>query len=171
MDPRGRPKIALDADAFFILDAGRAAGPIAMMDAVARRDRARQGARRLRSASCATRPMRRAIGRYAHWVVERGCACIILAAAYPFMPYHGARKASLPTAPVVMGMPTERHGAVVLDMASSIVAMGKILTARAKGEQLEDGWALDAEGKPTTDPQEGRHAAAARRSERLGPRR
>jgi ureidoglycolate dehydrogenase (NAD+) len=93
-----------------------------------------------------------AIGRYAHWVVERGLACIILAAAYPFMPYHGSRQASLPTAPIVMGVPTARHGPVVLDMASSIVAMGKIHTARAKGESLDEGWALDAQGKPTTDP-------------------
>src|SRR5262250_1160997 len=93
-----------------------------------------------------------AIGRYAYHAVERGCACIILAAAYPFMPYHGAKVASLPTAPIVMGVPTERHGAVVLDMASSIVAMGKIHQARTKGRPLEDGWALDADGDPTTDP-------------------
>jgi ureidoglycolate dehydrogenase (NAD+) len=152
MDPRGRPKMALDTDAFFILDAGRAAGPIAMMEAVAaasERAKARGAAIGImRDATHAA-----AIGRYAHWVAERGLACIILAAAYPFMPYHGARKASLPTAPIVMGIPTGRHGPVVLDMASSIVAMGKILTSRAKGEALEDGWALDAEGKPTTDAQ------------------
>src|SRR5262249_27930152 len=93
-----------------------------------------------------------AIGRYAHWVVERGCACVILAAAYPFMPYHGAKVASLPTAPVVLGVPTARHAAVVLDMASSVVAMGKIHQARAKGETLADGWAVDGDGRPTTDP-------------------
>ena len=102
MDPRGRPRMALETEAFFILDAGRAAGPIAMMEAVAAASRARQGARRrigiMRDATHAA-----AIGRYAHWVVERGLACIILAAAYPFMPYHGVRKASLPTAPIVHG--------------------------------------------------------------------
>jgi ureidoglycolate dehydrogenase (NAD+) len=152
MDPRGRPRMALDADAFFILDAGRAAGPIAMMEAVA------AAAERAKARGASVGIMRdathaAAIGRYAHWVVERGLACIILAAAYPFMPYHGSRKASLPTAPVVMGIPSARHGPIVLDMASSIVAMGKIHTARAKGEALEEGWALDAQGNPTTDPQ------------------
>src|SRR5262249_4227177 len=35
----------------------------------------------------------------------------------------------------------------------SVVAMGKINQARTKGEPLEPGWALDAEGRPTTDPQ------------------
>ena len=51
-----------------------------------------------------------------------------------------------------MGVPTARHGPVVLDMASSIVAMGKINQARTKGEPLAAGWALDAQGRPTTDP-------------------
>ncbi|MFL5031685.1 MAG: Ldh family oxidoreductase, partial [Xanthobacteraceae bacterium] len=53
---------------------------------------------------------------------------------------------------VVMGVPTARHGPMVLDMASSVVAMGKINQARTKGEPLAEGWALDAEGRPTTDP-------------------
>jgi ureidoglycolate dehydrogenase (NAD+) len=150
MDPRGRSKIVLETDAFFILDAGRAAGPIAMMDAMAvATERAKKHGAAVGIMRGATHAG--AIGRYAHWVVERGCACIILAAAFPFMPYHGTRKASLPTAPVVMGVPTGRHGPVVLDMASSIIAMGKILTARAKGETLEEGVALDADGHLTTD--------------------
>jgi ureidoglycolate dehydrogenase (NAD+) len=151
MDPKGRPTFTIDADAFFILDGGRAAGPIAMMDAVrAATERAKQRGACIGIMRDATHAG--AIGRYAQWVVEQGCACIILAAAYPFMPYHGAKVASLPTAPIVMGVPTERHGAVVLDMASSIVAMGKIHQARTKGEQLEEGWALDVDGRPTTDP-------------------
>ena len=151
MDPKGRSSFAIDADALFILDAGRSAGPIAMMDAVrAATERARKRGACIGIMRDATHAG--AIGRYAQWVVEQGCACIILAAAYPFMPYHGAKVASLPTAPIVMGVPTERHGAVVLDMASSIVAMGKIHQARTKGEPLEEGWALDADGRPTTDP-------------------
>jgi ureidoglycolate dehydrogenase (NAD+) len=150
MDPRGRSAVVLESDAFFILDAGRAAGPVAMMDAVAiATERAKRHGATVGIMRGATHAG--AIGRYAHWVVERGCACIILAAAFPFMPYHGTRKASLPTAPVVMGVPTARHGPVVLDMASSIIAMGKILTARAKGEALEEGVALDADGRLTTD--------------------
>jgi ureidoglycolate dehydrogenase (NAD+) len=151
MDPRGRSSFAIDTDAFFILDAGRAAGPVAMMDAVkAATERAKRHGACVAIMRDATHAG--AIGRYAHWVVERGCACIILGAAYPFMPYHGAKVASLPTAPVVMGVPTERHGAIVLDMASSIVAMGKINQARTRNEPLEPGWALDADGKPATDP-------------------
>src|SRR5262245_26639655 len=76
MDPRGRSSIVIESDAFFILDAGRAAGPIAMMDAVARAtDRARKHGATIGIMRGATHAG--AIGRYAHWVVERGCACII----------------------------------------------------------------------------------------------
>jgi ureidoglycolate dehydrogenase (NAD+) len=151
MDPRGRPHLVRDTDAFFILDAGRAAGPIALMEAVV------TATERAKARGAAIAIMRDAthagaIGRYALVPVERGCACIILAAAYPFMPYHGAKVPSLPTAPVVMGVPTARHGPVVLDMASSIVAMGKINQARTKGEPLPEGLALDRDGRPTTDP-------------------
>ena len=109
MDPRGRPRLVLEADSFFILDAARAAGPIAMMEAIA------AATERAKTRGACIGLMRDAthagaIGRYAYHAVERGCACIILAAAYPFMPYHGAKIASLPTAPVVMGVPTARHG-------------------------------------------------------------
>jgi len=152
MDPRGRPRRVIDTEAFFVLDAGRAAGPIALMEAVATAtDRAKARGACIALMRDATHAG--AIGRFALPPVARGCACIILAAAYPFMPYHGARVPSLPTAPVVMGVPTAQHGPVVLDMASSVVAMGKINQARTKGEKLEEGWALDADGRPTTDAQ------------------
>jgi len=151
MNPRSRPHLVLDTDAFFVLDADRSAGPIALMEAVvAATTRAKAHGACVGLMRDATHAG--AIGRYALPPIERGCACIILGAAYPFMPYHGSKVASLPTAPVVMGVPTERHGAVVLDMASSIVAMGKINQARAKGEPLQEGWALDSDGRPTTDP-------------------
>ena len=93
-----------------------------------------------------------AIGRYAHWVVEQGCACIILAAAYPFMPYHGAKVASLPTAPIVMGVPTgaARRGGARHGLQHR--RHGQDPPARTKGEPLEEGWALDADGRATTDP-------------------
>lgn len=151
MNPRGRPHRVLDAQAFFVLDADRAAGPIALMEA------AETASERAKAHGACVGLMRDAthagaIGRYALAAIERGCACIILGAAYPFMPYHGTKVASLPTAPLVMGVPTARHGPVVLDMASSVVAMGKINQARITGELLEEGWALDADGRPTTDP-------------------
>jgi L-2-hydroxycarboxylate dehydrogenase (NAD+) len=69
--------------------------------------------------------------------------------------YHGNR-AILGTNPLAIGIPAP-EGPVVLDMATGIVSMGKILDYAARGEPLPAGWAVDAGGEPTTDA-----AAAAR---------
>ena len=45
------------------------------------------------------------------------------------------------------------HGAVVLDIANTGVARGKVYAARERGQRLPEGWAIDADGLPTTDPQ------------------
>jgi LDH2 family malate/lactate/ureidoglycolate dehydrogenase len=42
---------------------------------------------------------------------------------------------------------------VVLDIANTGVARGKVYAARERGERLPDGWAIDASGLPTNDPQ------------------
>ncbi len=54
--------------------------------------------------------------------------------------------------PFAMAVPTSREWPMVLDMATSVVAGGKLDVARAKGEPIPLGWARDAQGNPTTDP-------------------
>ena len=46
-----------------------------------------------------------------------------------------------------------RHATVVLDIANTGVARGKVYAARERGERLPDGWAIDASGLPTNEPQ------------------
>ena len=50
-------------------------------------------------------------------------------------------------------VPGGRHATVVLDIANTGVARGKVYAARERGERLPDGWAIDASGLPTNDPQ------------------
>lgn len=64
----------------------------------------------------------------------------------------GGRKGRLGTNPISISAPSQRHGIVALDMATSTVAMGKIHVAAARGESIPTGWLLDADGAPTTDP-------------------
>lgn len=72
------------------------------------------------------------------------------------VPFGGAR-AALGTNPLAFAAPGGPGAEpVVLDMATSQVAMGKVLRARVTGEPLEPGWAVDAEGRPTTDPEAAR---------------
>jgi LDH2 family malate/lactate/ureidoglycolate dehydrogenase len=66
----------------------------------------------------------------------------------------GGSKALLGTNPICMAVPSARHGAVVLDMATSAVALGKVHLLRARGETLPPGWIVDREGKPSTDPED-----------------
>jgi hydroxycarboxylate dehydrogenase B len=57
------------------------------------------------------------------------------------------------TNPVCIAIPAAEPGRpIILDMATSVVAMGKVRVARNKGQQLTPGILLDARGQPTTDP-------------------
>src|SRR5258706_197484 len=59
--------------------------------------------------------------------------------------------AALQTNPLAVGVPAGGD-AIVLDMATSAIAGGKIDVARARGYQLPEGSILDRDGRPTTDP-------------------
>ena len=61
-------------------------------------------------------------------------------------PYHG-------TNPFAVGVPS-REDPIVLDMATSVVARGKVMLAKKEGKAIPEGWALDKNGCPTTDPTE-----------------
>ncbi len=73
--------------------------------------------------------------------------------AAPSMAAWGGTAAVLGTNPICVAIPTGQDVDIVLDMASSIVARGKIRFAAAKGDRIPLGWALDADGRPTEDPQ------------------
>ncbi len=66
------------------------------------------------------------------------------------MPAFGGKKAILSTSPLAAGIPASPVP-IVIDMATSSVARGKIATAAQKGEPIPIGWAFDNEGNPTTD--------------------
>jgi len=67
-------------------------------------------------------------------------------------PWRGT-DARFSTNPVCIAMPgPEPERPIILDMATSTIAMGKVRVARNKGEQLKPGILIDGEGKPTTDP-------------------
>jgi len=67
-------------------------------------------------------------------------------------PWRGT-DARFSTNPVCIAMPgPEPQRPIILDMATSVIAMGKVRVARNKGEQLKPGTIIDGEGRPTTDP-------------------
>lgn len=68
------------------------------------------------------------------------------------MPPWGGSTPVLSTSPIAAGVPTRPQHAIV-DLATSAVARGKIAAHAASATPLPDGWALDGDGVPTTDPQ------------------
>ena len=59
----------------------------------------------------------------------------------------------LSTNPIAIAVPGQKEGPVVLDMATSVAAYGKVKTAAQLGRALPEGWMIDHHGRPLTDPQ------------------
>jgi LDH2 family malate/lactate/ureidoglycolate dehydrogenase len=89
---------------------------------------------------------------YALRAVDAGFLALVFSNASPAMPPWGGRTMLLGTNPLAAGAPGGRHGPIVLDMSPAVAARGKIRRAEQRGEQIPIGWALDAQGRPTTDP-------------------
>jgi ureidoglycolate dehydrogenase (NAD+) len=145
-----KPQLAHDRAATFVLDGGLGFGPVAMMQAI------EIATERAQTAGVCFGLVREtthtgAIGRYAQWTAQRGCAALIMGAGPAFVAYHGARVASLGTSPIAIAVP-RGSDPIVLDMATSTISNGTILQARATGAELPQGAALTAQGEPTTDP-------------------
>lgn len=64
----------------------------------------------------------------------------------------GGTELLLSTNPIAIGVPGGDGGPVLLDMATTEAAYGKVKVAAQRGEQMPEGWMIDAEGNPLTDP-------------------
>jgi LDH2 family malate/lactate/ureidoglycolate dehydrogenase len=84
--------------------------------------------------------------------VEAGFIALVFTNASRAMPPWGGRTALLGTSPFAAGAPGGRNGPFILDMAPSVAARGKIRKALRLGQQIPLDYALDGEGRPTTDP-------------------
>ena len=94
-------------------------------------------------------------GTQAYWAL-RGSRAGLLTFAFTngesIVAPWGGRERFLSTNPVCVAVPTDPPDELVLDMATSQVAGGHILLAKSRGESTPEGWVIDKEGNPTTDP-------------------
>jgi len=139
------------AGAVAVLEADRAPGAVAMSramtEAIAR-------AREVHIGWCAARNITHsgAVGYFALQAANAGMAGIAMSASGPMMAYHGAKVSGVSSNPLAIAFPAKRRRPFVLDMSTSTVAMGKIMSARDAGREIPLGWGLDAAGRDTTDP-------------------
>lgn len=71
---------------------------------------------------------------------------------FPGMAPWGGRRNTIGNNPIAFAAPSERSGPIVLDMALSVAAGGRIRLAAKSGEAIPGGWLVDQGGMPTTDP-------------------
>jgi LDH2 family malate/lactate/ureidoglycolate dehydrogenase len=95
-----------------------------------------------------------AAGYYCDMGARANYITIILTDAPPAIPPWGGKEAYFGTNPIAIGLPRRDELPVILDMATSIVARGKIIAASKKGEAIPEGWALNKDGFPTTNAQD-----------------
>jgi L-2-hydroxycarboxylate dehydrogenase (NAD+) len=69
------------------------------------------------------------------------------------LPPWGGIDMLLSTNPIAVAVPAEEELPVVLDMATTVAAYGKVKTKAQRGEMMPEGWMIDREGKPLLDPQ------------------
>lgn len=71
------------------------------------------------------------------------------------MPAWGGKRGIFGTNPIAAAFPRQHEAPLIIDLSLSEVARGKLMIAAKKGESIPLGWALDKDGKPTTDPKAG----------------
>lgn len=136
-----------------LLDAGGGAGHVVGVMAV---DRAIERSAEHGVAAIGVRNSNHlgALASYADRMAEAGRIGIVMTNASPRMAPTGGAERLLGNNPWAIGVP-HPEGPLVMDIANSVVAGGKLRLVKAKGETLPPGWAMDADGRPTTDPDAG----------------
>lgn len=139
-----------DAGGVIVLDGGGAAGHIvgerAVEEVVGRASETGLAAVGVRNGNHLG-----ALGLYSRRIADRGQIGVVMTNASPRIAPTGGFEPLLGNNPWTIGVP-HRDGSLVMDVAQSVVAVGKIRMAKAAGEQLPLGWARDKHGTPTTDP-------------------
>ena len=151
MNPRAQVRIERETPATLLIEADHAFGPVvttfAMRQVIAKAAQVGVGWAIIRNTT-----HQGAMGYYALLAAAEGMAGLALVCNPPNMAPYGARAAGVHNSPLAIAVPGQQHPALVLDMATSVAAFGKIQLAVDKGIPIPPGWALDQDGKPTTDP-------------------
>ena len=150
--PNREPAVVVDVGSMMTLDGGKGFGQavgVAAMDVVIERARAH---------GCTVVGLSNThhLGRIGRWGEQ--CAAAGLVSVHfvnvrsrPIVAPWGGSDARVSTNPFCVAVPHAPHP-VVLDYATSAVALGKTRVAMEKGEPMDDGLLLDREGRPTNDP-------------------
>ena len=160
-DVAARPRVVRESPVTATVDGGSGLGFAAARDAM------RLAVAKARSTGLAAVAVRRsnhfgAAGHYAEMAARAGLVGLCTTSTVsPAIVPTGGRDARFGTNPIAFAAPGAEGPPFLLDMATSTVALGRLMSAAWRGEPVPEGWALDASGHPTTDPQAGYRARRA----------
>jgi LDH2 family malate/lactate/ureidoglycolate dehydrogenase len=151
VDPAARPETVADLGAVAVLDGREGLGHVLTAHA------AGEAVRRAREHGVGVVAVRNSnhFGMAAHFtrmIAQRGCVGVVTTNGSPAMAPWGGKEKAVGANPWSIAAPAGRHGVTVMDIANVQAARGKIYAARERGATIPEGWALDAQGRPTTDP-------------------
>lgn len=96
------------------------------------------------------------LGYFTEQIARAGLIGFGLTNASPIVAPPGGKTRVIGTNPIAFSVPDGAGGiAMQFDQSTTTVALGKITMAKAAGESIPEGWAVDADGNPTTDPAAG----------------
>jgi LDH2 family malate/lactate/ureidoglycolate dehydrogenase len=152
VNPIARIKVIKDKGPMLLIDGDNGMGAVVTLKAI------RLGIERAKKFGVCTVAITQSnhYGAGAYYLKEAissDLICHLYGHAPPTMAPWGGVKPYLGTNPYSFGCPAGKYAPVILDMASSVVARGKILLAAKENMPIPEGWAIDTEGKPTTDAQ------------------
>ncbi len=94
------------------------------------------------------------LGYFTEQIAQKGMIALGMTNASPIVAAPGGKTRVIGTNPMAFSVPDGAGGiAMQFDQSTTTVALGKITMAKAAGEQIPLGWAIDADGNPTTDPE------------------
>lgn len=152
MKPVTTPEFVVDAGALAVIDGHDGVGHVLTKLAA---DEAIRRARQHGIAAVGVR-MSNHFGTCMYYTLHgarQGCVMMLASNGGPAMAPWGGRKKIVGTNPWSIAAPAGRHAPFVVDMANTGVARGKIYLARNRQQPIPEGWAITADGAPTTDPQ------------------
>jgi LDH2 family malate/lactate/ureidoglycolate dehydrogenase len=152
-DPKAKPELVVDAGGLALLDGHDGMGQVLTARA------AQEAIRRAKAHGIAAVGIRNSnhFGTALYFTLmaaREGCVAFLSTNASPAMAPWGGRKKTVGTNPWSWACPAGSHAPMVLDIANTGVARGKIYLAKQKGQSIPEGWAINSAGAPTTDPAE-----------------
>lgn len=94
------------------------------------------------------------LGYFTELIARHGMIGLGLTNASPIVAPPGGKTRVIGTNPIAFSVPDENGEiAMQFDQSTTTVALGKITMAKAAGKSIPEGWAVDKDGNPTTDPQ------------------